>query len=100
MDSRFQKDKDDLVLCVTAMSIMGETGIIAGFWKNKKNMKIERVIKAIQIINKLHDLEDAVYDVRAALDFSDGFQGNSWDHPRVIAYSDAVKILKDEKVIP
>lgn len=62
-----------------------------------------RIEKAIATIDRLHSLGDAIYDVRNRHggDTVDGvpFTGSSWEHPIVGEYSDAVKVLQDEKVI-
>lgn len=40
-------------------------------------------------------LGDWIYDVRSrASESGDGFEGNSWDHPRVKAFSDAVGVIE------
>lgn len=40
-------------------------------------------------------LGDWIYDVRSrASESGDGFDGNSWDHPRVTAFSDAVTTVE------
>lgn len=58
---------------------------------------IEKLASAIRTINKLHDLGDAVYDVRGRVgeDFPE-YTGNSWDHPTVKEYNDAVQTLRAE----
>lgn len=52
--------------------------------------------EALEIVLK-EGLEDAVYRVRERAGEEDSvFVGNSWHHPRVLAYSDAVMRLKKE----
>jgi hypothetical protein len=51
-------------------------------------------MEALRTINRLHNLGDAVCDVRECADFSDRPEDeNSWDHPDVKAYSDAVEVV-------
>lgn len=41
------------------------------------------------------NLGDWIYDVReSAAGSGDGFEGSSWDHPRVKAFSDAVALIE------
>lgn len=62
--------------------------------------RLQRVLAAIRTVNELHDLGDAIYDVRSRYgsDNVDGqpFTGNSWDHPVVTRYNDAVNVLREE----
>jgi hypothetical protein len=56
----------------------------------------EQAKQALRTLNSLHDLGDAVYDVRERLTEEPWPEGveNSWDHPRVLEYSSSVEILK------
>lgn len=64
------------------------------------SLRLERIEAAIKTINTHHNLGDAVYDVRERHggDKVKGrqFKGNSWEHPTVKAYSDAVGVLQKE----
>ena len=55
----------------------------------------EELRKAIDdLLNKFH-LEDYVYNIREQASGSeDGFEGNSWDHPDVLRFSEIVTTLK------
>ncbi len=46
------------------------------------------------LVNKEH-IGDFIYTIRERTYEDRAFKGNSWDHPRVKAYSDAVKVLED-----
>lgn len=63
-------------------------------------MNLLAIVAAIRKINELHNLDDAVYDVRARasekMDRSDG--STSWDHPDVKAYGEACRVLHAEGV--
>lgn len=61
--------------------------------------RLERITTAIRTINEYHNLGDQVYDVRDNHGGDDGFTGNSWEHPKVKAYGEAVKTLVDEGVL-
>jgi len=51
--------------------------------------------EAIKILVEDESIGDFIYNIRErALDSE--FEGNSWDHPRVIRYSNAVERLKEE----
>jgi len=53
------------------------------------------VITAISVVNKHHNLGDAIYDVRARIyDDDPGYKGNSWEHPNVAEYSHAVEVVE------
>jgi len=52
------------------------------------------LMEALRTINRLHNLGDAIYDVRERADYMDRPSGeSSWDHPDVKAYSDAVEVV-------
>lgn len=56
-------------------------------------MDLREAIKAL--IEEYH-LADYAYDVRGrAVGSQDGFEGNSWDHPKVKRFSEAVSALED-----
>lgn len=60
-------------------------------------MNAKKVAAALRTINRLHDLGDAIYNVRDRVVENDPkFNGNSWDHPTVKEYSDAVQTLRAE----
>jgi hypothetical protein len=65
--------------------------------------KLARISTAIATINRLHPLGDAIYDVRERFGAEDvegkPYEGNSWHHPKVKEYSDAVGVLKAEGLI-
>jgi hypothetical protein len=65
--------------------------------------KLARISAAIATINRLHPLGDAVYEVRERFggDPVNGqpYTGNSWEHPIVKEYSDAVVVLQSEGVL-
>lgn len=65
-------------------------------------MNIERVVEAIRTINRLHDLGDAVYDVRNSEENIKSLTGDqsSWHGKPVTEYSDAVAVLREEGVLP
>lgn len=52
------------------------------------------LLKAIRIVNQHHDLSDAIYDVRERHGGDDGFEGDSWHHPKVLEYSAAIDTLR------
>lgn len=56
---------------------------------------VAALIAAIRVVNHHHNLGDAVYNVRERHGADDGFDGDSWQHPKVIAYSVAVEQLRD-----
>lgn len=59
--------------------------------------KVERIVVAIRTINQHHNLGDAIYSVRArALEHDPGYKGESWQHPMVSAYNDAVQTVERE----
>lgn len=62
--------------------------------------RLARIVVALRTVNEIHSLDDAVYDVRERRggDDVDGqpYIGNSWEHPTVRRYSDAVTILREE----
>ena len=54
----------------------------------------EELLAAVREVNRLHNLGDAIYDVRSRVDLSSlpaGF--SSWDHVDVVAYSKAVDVI-------
>lgn len=54
------------------------------------------VKEALDIVLHTECLGDYVYQVRdQARESEDGFEGNSWDHPRVIAFNEAVDVLEN-----
>lgn len=63
--------------------------------KPKITPTIPALLAAIRAVNQHHDLGDAVYEVRERHGSDDGFTGDSWTHPTVIAYSKAVEDLRD-----
>jgi hypothetical protein len=62
-----------------------------------------RLLDAIRTINELHNLGDATYAVRDRYGSEPvrgaPYTGNSWLHPKVSAYSEAVQTLRDLGVI-
>lgn len=52
--------------------------------------------EAIRILVKDENLGDFIYNVRERANESGRFKGNSWDHPRVKRFSDAVTRLEEE----
>lgn len=64
-------------------------------------MNIERVIEAIRTINRLHNLGDAVYDVRNSEENMKSLADdqNSWHGKPVTEYSEAVAVLREEGVL-
>lgn len=57
------------------------------------------LLKALKVL-LAENLGDMVYDIRSrAVESGEPFEGNSWDHPRVTAFSAAVttidKAVKD-----
>lgn len=55
-------------------------------------MNIDRVVEAIRTIDRLHNLGDAIYEVRER-------EAKGWDGPNVSAYNAAHKVLRDEGVL-
>jgi hypothetical protein len=54
----------------------------------------DALMEALRTINRLHNLGDAIYDVRERADMTYAPIGaTSWDHPDVKAYSDAVDVV-------
>jgi hypothetical protein len=52
------------------------------------------LLAALKVLLK-ENLGDWIYDVRSrAGESGDGFTGNSWHHPRVKAFSDAVTVIE------
>jgi len=51
--------------------------------------------EAIKILIEDEFLGDFVYDIRERC-LDDEFKGNSWDHPRVLRFNDAVNRLREE----
>lgn len=59
--------------------------------------RLERIITAIRTVNQYHNLGDAVYEVRSRVFETDpGYKGESWDHPSVKTYGDAVATIEKE----
>lgn len=55
---------------------------------------LDELMQALGDLHSVHDLEDAVYDVRENIDWElEPFDGSSWDHPRVKKYSRAVETI-------
>ena len=55
------------------------------------------LIEAIRVLVVDAHIEDFIYTVReCAMGEHDGYEGSSWDHPRVKRFSDAVSRLKNE----
>ncbi len=53
------------------------------------------LLQALLTIDRLQNFGDATYRVRdRAVENDPNFEGNSWDHPDVQAYSDAVQVVK------
>jgi len=52
------------------------------------------LVEAMRTVNTVNNLGDAIYAVRDSADFSN-FDGDSWDHPDVKAYGDAVKVITE-----
>jgi hypothetical protein len=50
------------------------------------------LLAAIKTVNKYHPLGDAIYSVRDRADMIT-FEGNSWEHPDVKAYSEAWTVI-------
>jgi hypothetical protein len=56
--------------------------------------KYNELRKAIKKIHGIHNLGDAIYDVRERVnDANDGHKGSTWDHPDVVAYNKAVETV-------
>lgn len=51
-----------------------------------------QLLAALVTLNRLHNLGDAVYDVRERADLSN-FAGSSWQHPDVVAYGEASAVV-------
>jgi hypothetical protein len=51
--------------------------------------------EAIHVLVKEEFLGDWVYSVRERALSDESYTGNSWDHPRVKRFSQAVKVLED-----
>jgi hypothetical protein len=61
--------------------------------------KYNELLEAVRTVDELHNLDDAIYDVRARLleiedEEGSTFEGSSWDHPRVLRYSEAVGVIR------
>lgn len=50
---------------------------------------------AIRIVIVDESIEDLIYQIRDRIE-DPAWLGNTWDHPRVIRYSEAVMRLKEE----
>lgn len=60
-------------------------------------VQLGKIIDAVRVINQHHNLGDAVYNVRESVISRDpAYQGDTWHHPIVNAYSDAVKTLGEQ----
>lgn len=58
-------------------------------------MVTPELLAALKVLLK-ENLGDWIYDVRArAVEDGDGFEGNSWDHPRVTVFSEAVTTISN-----
>ena len=54
----------------------------------------EELLAAVREVNRLNNLGDAIYDVRARVETSEiPVGGSTWDHPDVVAYSSAVEVI-------
>jgi len=54
------------------------------------------LVEALAYLFDEFHLEDKVYDVRArAVENGEPFEGNSWDHPAVLKFSEACQTLKE-----
>lgn len=51
------------------------------------------LLKVLNILLDRFSIEDRIYDVRDRADLTN-FSGNSWDHPDVTAFSEAIEYLK------
>ena len=59
------------------------------------------VITAICVVNKHHNLGDAIYDVRARIyDDDPDYKGDSWEHPNVVEYSHAIEVVEKAAYAP
>lgn len=52
----------------------------------------ERVEKACRTLDA-EGIEDGVYDVRGRAAADASFTGNTWEHPRVVAYGEAAQLI-------
>jgi len=51
--------------------------------------------EAMKILLKDFHIQDYVYDVRDYhMGENDGYEGNSWDHPKVKEFLELIKILR------
>ena len=57
-------------------------------------VKPEALREALRVLLDVESIEDSVYSVRERAGSDAEFKGNSWDHPRVKAFSDAIEVLK------
>lgn len=62
------------------------------------------LLEALRVLLDVESIEDGIYGVRdRAVAKDPAFAGNSWDHPRVTAFSEAIaklKALRDALVVP
>jgi hypothetical protein len=61
---------------------------------SEKPTEVAALIAAIRMVNHYHNLSDAIYDVRERHGHDDGYTGDSWEHPKVLAFGKAVGELK------
>lgn len=55
----------------------------------------QQLLDAIKEVDRLHNLGDAIYDVRSRIaESGEKYTGSSWDHPDVEAYSAAVTVIR------
>lgn len=62
-------------------------------------MNLERIVAAIRTINRLHNLGDAIYDVRQREDNIVPEGKSSWEGSLVTEYNEAHKALREEGVL-
>lgn len=60
--------------------------------QNEDQVTHQQLLAALVTLNRLHNLGDAVYDVRERADLSN-FAGSSWQHPDVVAYGEASAVV-------
>ena len=54
----------------------------------------EELLAACRVL-VAENISDEIYSVRSrAGQEDDGYEGNSWDHPRVVAYGDACEVIE------
>ena len=53
------------------------------------------LVEAIRVLVREEHIGDFVYNIRErAMGEQDGYKGDSWDHPRVKRFSEAVSVLE------